>query len=78
MTEADLVNKENARAVKQLREAYKKTFSTAHGKLVLADLRLTLPEVVGKLDLNDMYYGMGRRSVMLMIEEKLKETRDGL
>lgn len=79
MIEADVRNAETAQLLKALRSAYKKTFeTTSHGKAVLDDLRKCLPEVsikAGTADPYKMYYDMGRRSVMLMIEEKLKERK---
>lgn len=80
MTEQEIRNEKTQKLLKVMRTAYIKTFESAVGKIVLNDLRKCLPEVMAECGTTDpckTYYGMGRRSVMLMIEEKLKERKDG-
>lgn len=78
MTEAEINNKKTQVLLKATRTAYKKTFESTHGKAVLDDLRKCLPEPTASEDKDKTYYDAVRRSVMLMIEEKLKERKDGI
>lgn len=75
MTEQDVRNEKTQKLLKVMRTAYIKTFESAAGKIVLADLRKCLPEPVATEDKEKTYYQAVRRSVMLMIEEKLKERK---
>jgi hypothetical protein len=76
MTEAEVQNEESMKLLREMKSAYKKTFATANGKVVLDNLRKCLPELNVKPteSANMVYYNIGRRSVMLMIESILKEN----
>lgn len=73
MTEAETNNQKTERILRSLKNSYKKTFTSAHGKVVLDDLQKCIPEPMANEDPYRTYYELGRRNVMLMIEEKLKE-----
>ncbi len=73
MTEAEINNEKTQKILKSLRTSYKKTFTSSHGKVVLEDMQKCIPEPMANEDPYRTYYELGRRNVMLMIEEKLKE-----